>query len=213
MFGKKESDEDLKAFEARLAALRPRAGLPSPFGGGAGGEGLAGDALELEIPPSPPALTLALSQREGGRCDDPAGHRFVCVHCGSEATVAAGRRWPAALAAMTCAAAVLFVMLVTQRTPSGAPTGSPGGSDDLAGRATGGAMPSGLEGPESGPPPGARGDAMPYVCLREQVLRHGVEWLDRSLPTPFVPVTATEKPLTNRELLDRLIEEESLRGS
>jgi hypothetical protein len=242
MFDNKENDQDLTALKARLASLRPRADRLDP-------EWRA--MLEKEM-----ALTLALSQRERGRCESPAGHRFVCVHCGNEARIFTRRRWPwpAALAAVSGVAAVLLVMLVTQRGPQHVTAGSPGSANNTS-RVTGvvesawqdapaGARGDGdnLAGPvgrrtldlgveslewrESEGPflslgklssrqygPGAREDAMSYLCLREQVLRHGVEWLDRPVPRVSVPAAPTEGPLTNRELLNRLIEEQGLRGS
>jgi len=48
----------------------------------------------------------------------PAGHQFVCVHCGSEAQRASGaHRWgrPAALAALASAAAVLLIVFLANR--------------------------------------------------------------------------------------------------
>ena len=227
MFGKKESDEELKAFEARLAALRPRADrldpqwrsvlekecLPSPLGRGAGGEG----GIESQSPPSPSALTLTLSRRERGRCTAPAGHCFVCVHCGSEATLSVRRRWPwpVAFSAMTSAAAVLLVMLVMRHSPSGVPAHSPLGA---AAGASASAEPSFRPSDTwaGQPAPDADEGRMSYLRLREQVLRHGVAWLDRPPATSTVlaiPSVPSEKPLSNRELLNRLIDEQGLRGS
>jgi hypothetical protein len=51
-------------------------------------------------------------------CNHPAGHRFVCVHCGAITRPASrARRWAtaAALTAMSSAAAVLLVMVVADR--------------------------------------------------------------------------------------------------
>ncbi len=61
------------------------------------------------------AAELGATRGETTPCSDPAGHQFVCVHCGSVARPASRvRRWATAtaLAAMTCAAAVLFIMRV-----------------------------------------------------------------------------------------------------
>ncbi len=118
-------NEDLKAFEAALGALRPRSDrldrrwrsllaqeaslteeqhLPSPdqpsVGArrGAGGEGHAATASDETT-----ALTLALSRRERGpntRCVNPTGHQFICIYCGSAAPISGTCRrwgWPTAL--------------------------------------------------------------------------------------------------------------------
>jgi hypothetical protein len=61
------------------------------------------------------AAELASARDEGTPCSDPAGHQFVCVHCGSVARATSRVRrlaTAAALAAMTCAAAVLLVLHV-----------------------------------------------------------------------------------------------------
>jgi hypothetical protein len=235
MFDKKESNEDLKAFEARLAALRPRADrldpawrsllekeailaagarasrplvetkASRPLGEDTGDRGEtplcfpAGGTPPFHQAGGTPALRV-------GKCTNPAGHRFLCVHCGSEARAAARRwPWPAALAAMTCAAAVLLVMLATQQAPPGSPAGSPGNAVSPLNLADGAV--AGQHGADVGE------NTASYLCLRGQILSHGVEWLDRPLPTPYVPTTSTDKPLTSREFLDRLIEEQGLRSS
>jgi hypothetical protein len=51
-------------------------------------------------------------------CNHPAGHRFVCVHCGAITRPASrARRWAAtaALTAMSSAAAVLLIIVVADR--------------------------------------------------------------------------------------------------
>jgi hypothetical protein len=231
-----KSDENLTDFEVQLAALRPRAdrldagwrsllakeasltaevNLPSPIGRGAGGEGSADRDMIKE------ALTLALSQRERGRCAglsqrergqvpsciNPTGHRFVCVHCGNEAmsaSVLRRRTLPTALAAVTGVAAAVLVMLLTHW---GATAGLPGSAPHhrataLAGLAT-----------DNGGQPGIdAGDyATSSVCLRAEVLRHGVEWLDRRHLRATTPLTSPDRPLSNRDFLDRILAEQ--RGS
>ena len=63
-------------------------------------------------------------------CPNPSGHRFLCIYCGSEAAPVrgAGRwAWPAALSAMTAAAAILLAMLVTRwQLPITGPAGEQG---------------------------------------------------------------------------------------
>jgi hypothetical protein len=53
-------------------------------------------------------------------CNHPAGHQFVCVHCGGELQRASRARrwaWQGSLAAMTSIAATLLVVLWTSRPP------------------------------------------------------------------------------------------------
>jgi hypothetical protein len=64
------------------------------------------------------AAELASPRDETMPCSDPAGHQFVCVHCGSVARPTSGVRrlaMAAALAGMSCAAAVLLVMHMADR--------------------------------------------------------------------------------------------------
>ena len=52
-------------------------------------------------------------------CERAAGHEFVCLHCGIDAAQIIRRHrwaWPAALTAMTSAAAILLVMLIANRS-------------------------------------------------------------------------------------------------
>jgi hypothetical protein len=213
MFDHEETDQDLKAFEARLASLRPRTdGLDLTYRAM-----LEKEARRLcfSITPADQQHPRAASRSENTvmlkhnlrACTDPAGHRFVCVHCGNEASVSTRRRWawPAALAAMSGVAAVLLAMLVLPHMYP-APT---------AGRFDVAASPANLAEDAQAGWPTRRDDEdkTSYLCLREQVLRHGVEWPDRPQARTSGPTAPTEGPLTNRELLDRLIEEQGLRGS
>jgi hypothetical protein len=223
-------NEDLKAFEAALSSLRPRTDrldcrwrsllakeatltaeteIPIPAGSGKGGED---------------ALTLALSQKERRQvrcCIDPTGHRFVCVRCGTEAIALSGFRrcrLPVALAAATSAAVVLLVMFVTHRVPSSAPSGSSGSSSSVAAgqthsfTSTEGVSLSELAEDNVGQSRFGGGEGtMSYACLRAQVFRHGVEWLDHRPSRAAIPMTSPDEPLSNREFLGRVLEEQ--RGS
>ena len=143
MFGEENDEQNLKAFEAALRSLRPRADRLDP-------------ALRAELAaqakgPHP----LPLSQRERGEtpgplspservgttgplslwervrvralgaaktssCTNPSGHLFLCIYCGSDAVQVrgAGRwAWPAALSTVTAVAAILLAMLVTRSEP------------------------------------------------------------------------------------------------
>ena len=64
------------------------------------------------------AAEFASPRDETTPCSDPAGHQFVCVRCGSVARPTSRVRrlaTAAALAGMSCAAAVLLVMHVADR--------------------------------------------------------------------------------------------------
>jgi hypothetical protein len=92
-------DHSRDAFEAALAALRPRV-----------------DAAQSRTEFIPFAESSATSLP---KCTHPAGHTFVCVHCGNAAPAFARSRrwgWSAALAAMTSAAAVLLAIVLTDRS-------------------------------------------------------------------------------------------------
>lgn len=58
-----------------------------------------------------------MSERGGaGECVSPAGHRYLCIHCGSDMPTAGSAShwaWPAAAGAMASTAAILLMMLVT----------------------------------------------------------------------------------------------------
>ena len=108
MFDKETKNEDLRAFEAALGALRPRSDrLDDRFRA----------ALTKEACVTSP-LPPGEGQGEGSAIDGI--HRFVCLYCGSDAPVGRlGRRWawPAAFSAMTAAAAVMLVLVVVRGEP------------------------------------------------------------------------------------------------
>jgi hypothetical protein len=199
-----DENEDLKAFEAALGDLRPRTDrldarwrsrlaeeasfLPSPSGRGAGGEG----------------------------CEFTGAHRYVCLYCGDDAPITSGvRRWalPAALSAMTTVAAALLVMLVARPAPPMA-----AGVDDHANSASFEKRRS----PENTlakdgalePRRFLSREAAPYLALRDQVLRDGVESWQFPV-SAFAPsaTATTESPVTYREQLDRLLKQQGSRGS
>lgn len=228
-------DRHLKAFEADLAALRPRTDRLDP---GCRAR-LAEEAAEHEesgrlcfsITGHGEGATPGASSGAGvmlkhnlQSCANPAGHEFVCLHCGSAAPLDSRARrwaWPAALSAMTAVAAVLLVMLTTHWGPQ---VTKQADQHDMASPApTVAAEPENLESaPASGyglavgdfsrPALTVRGEGMSYLTLRDHVLRYGVEASD--LPTAAaVSGKASEGPLTQRELLKRLLGQQGLRGS
>jgi hypothetical protein len=121
MSNEENENEDLTAFERALAALRPQADGLDPGWRGLLAKEVSLTAGGLSQFSSDENGTVPLGARPLGkaaRCAHPAGHRFICVHCGSDAP-GGGRvvrwAWPAALAAMTSVAAVLLAMLMVGR--------------------------------------------------------------------------------------------------
>ena len=115
MSDRKNQDEDLTPFERALASLGPRA------------DGLDGRWLAVSAETARQAAAVDAASQGPGQpaCESPAGHQFVCLHCGragpsdsgaSTPTAARSRMgrwaWPAAAAVMTGVAAVLLAMLV-----------------------------------------------------------------------------------------------------
>ncbi len=206
----------MSAFESALAALRPRSNLlPSPFGKGAGGEGMpvASDADQT-------ALTLALSQRErkkGQPCSNPGGHQFVCLYCGADAPGSrAGHRWvwPASFAVVGSTAVLLVILVTSWKTPTadhGADTAAAGSrvatqpQNDFARTEQLSPLPQRLFAGGS--------DATCYLNLRDQVLRYGVE----SWKSPVAAMASlqgkAERPLSYREQLESLLQQQDMRGS
>jgi hypothetical protein len=204
MSDKETESQDLKAFEAALAALRPRTdrldsrfrdflvnSFSSPVGRGAGGEGC-----------------------------DAGRHRFICIYCGSDPPVDDGIRrwaWPAAFSTMTAVAAILLALLATRSEPKIALQEDGKGTAQQSainnpgeGRAFGYGL---AEANASRPPVVLGTDEMSYLTLRDQVLRDGVESWKFPVSTSATAARTTERPLSYREQLDRLLKQQDLRGS
>ncbi len=195
MFGEKNENEneDLKAFEAALGSLRPRTGRLDP-------------SLRAELAKHASVLgPLSGHQPEVGRervrarafglgrtpsCTNPSGHRFLCIHCGSDAAPVRGPGrwiWPAALSTMTATAAVLLAMFVTRsQLPITRPADLEGAATPAASVAQQQPSPVFFEdgrssdyrlvtGSSPRPPNNPGTDEMSYLSLRDQVLRDGVE--------------------------------------
>jgi hypothetical protein len=220
-------NEELTAFEADLAALRPRADeLDSRRRTVLANEAAQRGPLSLREKTKTGPLSLRektktgpLSLWERARvravrpetlpaCPNPSGHQFACVYCGIDAPSArAGRRWawPAALAAMTGVAAVLLAMLAT-------PSGSKFAQDNaapVADKAEQGFSPenrlayvgSAHSRLDFGEEDGA------YLKLRNQVLREGVESWKSPVSAFAAPAAAAEVPMSYREQLQQLLRE------
>jgi hypothetical protein len=201
MFGEEKQSEDLKAFEAELAALRPRA------------EGL--DPRWRFLLAQEAALNQNLSADEA-----LAAGRSICSRCGA---VISGRRdkrrwaWPAAFSAMTTVAAVLLAALMVRVEPrSAAPTAegnvSPTAATPFAKERV---DPSSLLAAKDLPRRETRSgaDETAYLNVRDRVLRLGVEsW--KSPPSPAAATTDfPERVLGSRDQMNRLLSLESLFGS
>jgi hypothetical protein len=210
MFGKKKTDENLKAFEARMASLRPRAdrldarwqslveketalmgekSLPSPIGRGAGGEG----------------------------CELIGGHQFMCIRCGIAAPSPSAIRnwaWPGALAAMTGVAAILLVMLVVaERHPIASPSAAQQQAETFLSEQVQMSDHGLATSDWARTPLSSGGGEASYLELRNQVLRSGVESWKQPVSAAVTTAREAEAPLGYREQLNRLLQQQDLRGS
>jgi hypothetical protein len=200
MSDNENQDEDLKAFEASLAALRPRA-----------------DGLDRRW-----RFLLAQEAALNGHLSDNdvlAAGQSICVRCGGAVSV--GRRdkhrwaWPTAFSGMTAVAAALLLALVVRSgsqivvTPGEQRMAVPSTSvaedqaDSVSWLASGNGLPR---------RPISNSPESPYLNLRDQVLRYGVDsW---RLPVSAVATARiAEPPLSYREQLDRLLKQEAIHGS
>lgn len=202
MSGKEEQDENLKAFEAALAALQPRA------------DRLDGRWRELL------AKEASLPAYEAGTrppCASPAGHQFVCIQCGIAAPVPSVVRhwvWPTALAGMTTIAAILLIMLVVAKEP---PIASPFVAQQPANRSVSEKVQiadfrRAMSDSTRSPLASGVGEAA-YLRLRGQILRDGVESWKSPVSEVVTAARASEVPLSQREQLQRLLKQQDFRGS
>jgi hypothetical protein len=201
MSDRENQDEDLKAFEAALGALRPRA------------DGL--DRRWRFLLAQEAAFNRSLPES-----DVLAAGRLVCTRCGG--ALSSGQRpehrwaWPTAFSAMTVVAATLLAALVFRLGPQIAVTG--GGQQ----RATT-SLTSVLESQTNLAPWLAGASGLPrqpisdspeasYLSVRDRVLRYGVDsW---QLPASAVATAdVAAPPLSYREQLNRLLKQECLHGS
>jgi hypothetical protein len=200
MFGEEKQSEDLKAFEAALAALRPRA-----------------DGLD-------PRCRFLLAQEATLNQNLPASDalaagQFICSRCGAASSGrGAGRRWawPAAFSAMTTVAAVLLLALVVRVV---SPVAAPGIRESVAASEA----PFVAEPTNASSSPAMRNssrrassstsDETAYLDLRDQVLRFGVESWRSPASAAAATKSSTEPVLSYREELDRLLRQEALFGS
>ncbi len=245
-------NNELKAFEAALASLRPRADRLDDASWRdvlAKEAAMAANSGRLTASGGAPRKSRSFcgllapgywnSLFHGSKpqseydtaCSDPSGHEFVCIHCGSVAVMKQRRRWvwPTVSATMTAVAAALLMMLAARSEPQVAvregerdttmPTAMvaerQNSSDVLAKERS----------PDSWMAMAGRGrrdsvgDEMPYLALRDQVLRYGVEsWKSQASAVAATAKTSTTSemetpPLNNREQLYRLLEQEGMRGS
>jgi hypothetical protein len=200
---KKNQNEDMNAFEAAMASLRPKADqLERRWN-----DRLAGEARRL--------------------CNHPDGHRYACVHCGAAVPPARGLRrwaWPAATAAMT-AAALLLLMLAVRSSDRIASDGNRHDAEtrsvEVAGHQT---NPTALESsskadsrsaadPRASMPILFDSESMSYLSLRQQTMRFGGESWDSSMLATAASTNAKETPLGSRQLLQRMLKQQGWNGS
>jgi hypothetical protein len=201
MFDEEQQSEDMKAFEAALAGLRP-----------------AADKLD-------PRWRFLLAQEAALNHNLPANDvlaasQFVCSRCGAASSGRRNRRrwaWPAAFSAMTTVAAVLLVALVVRVAPQVAPGNGQGISPTSAASA---AVEKQADptvwfarGNPSQRSPVSGGDETAYLSLRDQVLRFGVESWKPPASVETAATNTAEPVLSYREQLDRLLKQESFPGS
>jgi hypothetical protein len=191
-------DEELKAFEAALGSLRPRA------------DGL--DRRWRFLLAEEAAFNRSLPDDEV-----LAAARVVCTRCGG--ALARGRvrwAWPTAFSAMTAVAAVLFVALLVRPGPEMwlvsadreiAAALPAAGTQDRGGSVAW--VAGGYRWLQS--PISVVGD-VPYLDLRDQVLRYGVDsW--RPPASTVAATRQTEPTLGCRKHLDQLLEQGAFHGS
>jgi hypothetical protein len=219
MSGKENEDPDLKAFEAALGALRPRTDRLAPsFRAELAAAGpLSGHRPEVG---RERARVRAAGNHAEFPCTNPAGHRFLCIHCGSEAARPRGALgWlaPAAFSALSAAVAVLVTVLVLRSGPQ-PPTPALVAERPPLAAVQSDRGPENRRTTEYSPRPAdnAGGEETSYLSLRDQVLQQGVEsW---QFPASSAVLTAkakdaAEASLSRQEQLNRLLEEQGLRGS
>jgi hypothetical protein len=206
MSHEEDQNQDLKAFEAALAALRPRT------------DRLDGRWRSALAEAASHRSPLPLGEGQGEGCESSGRHQFVCIYCGKDAPMAGDvRRWacPTAFSTITAVAAVLLVMLVARSGPQvavqegGQDTARPSESKLDKGPVSGYGLAE-ASGSRRLSVAGAEGEF--YLALRDQVLRDGVESWKFPVSPAMTAVTA-ERPLNCREQLDRLLKQQGLRGS
>jgi hypothetical protein len=227
MGDKKKQNEDMNAFEAAMASLRPKA-----------------DGLDRQ-------WSDRLADEAGRLCVNPAGHQYACVHCGVAAPrdcpnfrghrraamvdengtvpfLARSRRrwiWPAVAATMTAMAALLLLMLTVHPAPQIASKGEEHGVTtpliSVVREQTYPVFSGSQRMPEpwygignwSRSPIVSGSETISYLNLREQTLRFGVESWETPVLAIVAPTSAMEAPLSSRQLLDRLLKQQGLSGS
>jgi hypothetical protein len=196
------SNENLGAFEAALASLRPNS-----------------DRLDRRWRSLLAKEAARTAEIASGQDCKTRGHRLVCIHCGSDipsSRIVGHWAWPAAFSAMTAVAAILLTMVVSRSVPQVALRES---KREIAASAPVSfereSAPEYEMTTETASPPLLAFDTeeMPYLKLRAQVLRDGVDsWKSPPLKT-MAAARPAEAPLTYREQLERLLKQQDDRGA
>lgn len=210
-------DNGLNQFERELASLRPRAGgLDDGWR-----EMLANRAARAEQygtrPPSVIQANLAHT------CSHPVGHSYACVHCGSPLPNRGLRRgrWPAVAAATSSAAAALLIMLAMGREPPAAQPTPPATTQVEQVKSTTDAVAFKVQSPSIHPSQAEKASHIETRLMRidfdEGILSASGKMVPQDYPPPGISLAnsksdtgesplVSEKPLTNRELLQRIIQ-------
>jgi hypothetical protein len=195
MFGEEKQSEELKAFEAELASLRPRS-----------------DGLD-------PRWRFLLAQEATLNQNLPVSHalaagRFVCSRCGGALSGGRGKShwaWPAAFSAMTAVAAVLLVTIAVRVDPRIAAPGDGKGvsTADASLAERPGDLHSSLVVRNLPRPQRFSGSGeTAYLSLRDQVLRFGVESWKSPASAAAVTTRAAEPVLSCHGQLEALLIQE-----
>jgi hypothetical protein len=216
MSGEEERREELEAFEAALASLRPKGDRLDPRWRGF----LAKQASLTAAIASGQAPELLEAMSQGHAAADGAP---LCPFCGRSGPTPKGVRrwgWPAAFAAMTTVAATLLVMLASRpgRQVAGGPgeAARPAASQEkteTVAKPSHEATPTRSEPaartPAASHPPklSRRAPAAPYPQLRDKVMEQGFDAWETPPAGSEEDWQMAHAPLSSRELLDRLLNE------
>ena len=216
MSGEKEEREELEAFEAALASLRPKGDRLDPRWR----EFLAKQASLTAAMASgqAPELLEAMSQGHGASDGAP-----FCAFCGRTGPTPKGVRrwaWPAAFAAMTTVAATLLVMLASRPGPQIA--ADPGDAVSPTVAQENGQTPA-KPSPEATPTRSERAartavlshhpkrsrrpPAASYPQLLDKVMAQGLAAWEPPSAGALEDWQMARAPLSSRELLNRLLHE------
>jgi hypothetical protein len=192
MFGEEKQSEELKAFEAALASLRPQT------------DGL--DPRWRSLLAKEATLNEKLSTDE-----TLAAGPFLCSRCGGALSGRRDKRrwaWPAAFSAMTAVAAALLVAVVVRVEPRSTAAVRETVLSAVAAPVAERAIepsPSPAIADFASERPISTSDETAYLNVRDQVLRFGVESWNVPVSAVAASTKAAEPVLTRRGQLNALL--------